>query len=329
MEIYGNILETLGNTPLVRLARFSPSGAPLVAKIEFFNPGSSVKDRIGVAMIEAAERSGELKPGGLIVEPTSGNTGLGLAIAANLKGYRLICTAADKISKEKVALLEAYGVEVILCPTQVAADDPRSYYKVAERIRDERGAFLPYQYHNQANPEAHYRTTGPEIWRQTDGKITHWVAGMGTGGTISGTARYLKEMNPAIRVVGVDPVGSVYAYYKDHGKMPPEEKIHQYLIDGIGEDFLPGSIWLDTIDEVITVTDPEAYDTVFELARKEAIFTGSSGGAAAAAARRVAAAAGPDALVVTLFPDSGERYLSKLNPHWLGQRGLTVSACGG
>jgi len=322
MQIYDNILETLGNTPLVRLKRFSPTGAPLAAKVETFNPGSSVKDRIGLPLIEAGERSGQLKPGGTIVEPTSGNTGLGLAMAAALKGYKLICTAADKIPGEKVALLRAFGVEVITCPTEVAADDPRSYYKVAERIRDERGAYLPYQYYNQANPEAHYNSTGPEIWRQTDGAVTHWVAGIGTGGTISGTARYLKEQNPAVRVVAVDTVGSIYAYYKAHGEMPPPELIHQYLVDGIGEDFMPATVWWDYIDEVVTIDDRTAYAATMELARKEAIFCGSSAGAAAAAARTVAQGLPDSALVVTLFPDSGERYLSKLNEQWLKEKGL-------
>ena len=322
MDIYDHILETLGNTPLVKLRRFHPEGALLTTKVETFNPGSSVKDRIGVAMIEAGVKAGLLEPGGTIVEPTSGNTGLGLAIAAILRGYHMVCTAADKIPKEKVALLEAHGVEVILCPTHVEADDPRSYYKQAERIRDEEGAFLPYQYYNQANPEAHYRTTGPEIWRQTDGRVTHWVAGIGTGGTISGAGKYLKEQNPEIQVIGVDPVGSVYAYLREHGEMPPAEKIHQYLIDGIGEDFLPESVWFEVIDRVVTVDDKTAYKAVLELARTEAIFTGSSGGAAVAAARQVAAELPPDALVVTLLPDSGERYLSKLNQDWMRQQGL-------
>lgn len=322
MEIYDNILETLGDTPLVRLSRYAPDGAPVVAKVEAFNPGSSVKDRIGIAMIEAAEREGTLTPGMTIVEPTSGNTGVGLAIAAILRGYPMICTAADKIPAEKLALLEAYGVEVITCPTDVAADDRRSYYKVAERIRDEQGAFLPYQYYNQANPQAHYETTGPEIWRQTDGRVTHWVAGLGTGGTVSGAAKYLKEQNPEIRVVGVDPIGSIYTYYKEHGELPPEEQIHQYLIDGIGEDFLPDSCWIDQIDEVIQVDDKTAYGAVLELARGEAIFTGSSGGAAVAGARRVAAELPAEALVVTLLPDSGERYLSKLNETWMREKGL-------
>ncbi|MFQ5525323.1 MAG: PLP-dependent cysteine synthase family protein [Thermoanaerobaculia bacterium] len=322
MDLYENILETLGNTPLVKLDRYCKGPATVAAKIESFNPGSSVKDRIGIAMIEAAEEAGQLSPGQAIVEPTSGNTGLGLAIAAILRGHPMICTSADKIPPEKVALLEAYGVEVITCPTNVSADDPKSYYKTAERIRDERGAFLPYQYYNQANPEAHYRSTGPEIWRQTEGKVTHWVAGVGTGGTISGAAKYLKEQNPDIKVIGVDPIGSVYQHYKEHGELPHEDDIHQYLIDGIGEDLLPESVWMDTIDEIIKVDDQSAYDAVFELAQTEAIFTGSSGAAAAVGARRVADELGEDGFVVTLFPDSGERYLSKLNPKWLKEQGL-------
>ena len=321
MDIYESLLDTLGNTPLVRMSRYVPSGN-VVVKVESFNPGSSVKDRIGIAMIEEAEEKGLLEPGGTIVEPTSGNTGLGLAIVAALRGYKLICTAADKIPKEKVALLEAYGARVITCPTSVAADDPRSYYKVAERIRDEEGAFLPYQYYNQANPTAHYRTTGPEIWNQTNGQITHWVAGMGTGGTISGVARFLKEQNPDIKVIGVDPEGSVYAHYRRHGELPPEDQIHSYLTDGIGEDFMPTTVWWDVIDDVVTVSDKQAYDAVFEVASLEGIFTGSSGGAAAVGARQVSQGADDDSLIVTLFPDSGERYLSKLNPEWLADKGL-------
>jgi cystathionine beta-synthase len=322
MQIHDDILKTLGNTPLVALRRFHPAGALVAAKIESFNPGASVKDRIGGALIDAGEKSGALKPGGTIVEPTSGNTGLALAMAAALRGYKLICTAPDKISKEKTSLLRAFGAEVIPCPTNVAADDPRSYYKVAERIRDERGAYLPYQYYNPANPEAHYASTGPEIWKQTDGKVTHWVAGVGTGGTIGGAAKFLKEKNPAIRVIGVDTVGSIYAYYRKEGKLPPADQIHQYLIDGIGEDFLPSTVWWDYIDEIVTIDDRSAYRAVFELARKEAILVGSSAGAAAAGARLVAQTAPASAIVVTLFPDSGERYLSKLNPEWLREKGL-------
>ncbi|MFL6196913.1 MAG: PLP-dependent cysteine synthase family protein [Thermoanaerobaculia bacterium] len=322
MEIYENILETLGNTPLIKLGRFHAGPALLAAKVESFNPGGSVKDRIGIAMIEAGEKAGLLKPGGTIVEPTSGNTGVGLAMAANLRGYRLICTCAEKIPKEKVALLEAMGATVITCPTNVEADDPRSYYKVAERIRDEEGAYLPYQYYNQANPEAHYRSTGPEVWRQTGGKVTHWVCGVGTGGTISGAAKYLKERNPDVRVIGVDTVGSVYAYYIQHRELPPAEQIHQYLIDGIGEDFMPTTVWWDYIDEFVTIDDKTAYRAAMELARKESIFTGSSGGAAVAGARQVAQLLGGDGLVVTLLPDSGERYLSKLNKDWMAEKGL-------
>jgi cystathionine beta-synthase len=322
MEILDSILDAMGDTPLVRLRRFSPGDPPVVAKLEVFNPGGSVKDRIGLALVEAGERSGQLSPGGTIVEPTSGNTGVGLAIVAALRGYKLVCTAADKIPPEKVALLRAFGAEVITCPTDVPADDPRSYYKTAERIRDERGAYLPYQYYNQANPQAHYRSTGPEIWRQTEGRVTHWVAGVGTGGTISGVAKFLKEQNPDVRVVGVDTVGSVYAYYREHGRLPPADQIHQYLIDGIGEDFLPATVWWDYIDEVVTVDDRSAYRATIDLARREGIFCGSSGGAAADGARRVASRAPADALVVTLLPDSGERYLSKLNEEWMRERGL-------
>ena len=321
MEIHDDILGTLGNTPLVRLKRYCPTGN-LAVKVESFNPGSSVKDRIGVQMINAAEKSGELKPGGLIVEPTSGNTGLGLALVAALRGYRLICTASEKIPKEKVRLLEAHGAEVITCPTNVEADDSGSYYKVAERIRDEQGAFLPYQYHNQNNPQAHYESTGPEVWRQTDGTVTHWVVGMGTGGTISGTAKFLKEKNPNIQVVGIDTEGSVYEFYRKNGELPPADQIHQYAIDGIGEDFLPASVWWDYIDDVITVADKPAYQACFEMARTEGIFCGSSGGAAAVGAKQVAEAASEDSLVVTLFPDSGERYLSKFDPEWMAERDL-------
>jgi cystathionine beta-synthase len=322
MQIYENVLETLGNTPLVKLGRFFPGPATLAAKVEFFNPGGSVKDRIGIALIEAGEKSGQLEPGGTIVEPTSGNTGVGLAMAANLKGYRLICVAPDKIPKEKIALLEAMGARVVTCPTNVAADDPRSYYKVSARLRDEEGAYLPNQYYNQANPEAHYRTTGPEIWRQTDGKVTHFVVGVGTGGTISGTAKYLKEQNPNVQVLGVDTVGSVYKYYFEHRELPPADQIHGYLIDGIGEDFMPGCVWWDYIDGIVTIDDKTAYQAALELARRESIFTGSSGGAAVAGARQVAEGLGPDGLVVSLVPDSGERYLSKLNKQWLTEKGL-------
>ncbi len=328
MQIAKSVLDLVGNTPLVYLDRVRKrDGARVAAKLEMFNPGSSVKDRIGLPMIRAGEKAGLLKKGGTIVEPTSGNTGLGLAMAATLLGYKMVCTAPDKIPKEKVRLLEAFGARVILCPTDVDADDPRSYYKVAERLRDEEGAYLPYQYYNPANPKAHYRTTGPEIWRQTDGKLTHFVAGVGTGGTISGTGKYLHEASAGrrrggrVQVIGVDTVGSVYTEYFRTGKFPKD--IHQYLIDGIGEDFMPTTVWWDAIDGIEQVTDEDAYLMQARLAREEAIFTGSSGGAAVHAAVKVAAKLPKSALVVTLLPDTGERYLSKFNVEWMEEHGLT------
>jgi cystathionine beta-synthase len=326
MDIAGSVLDLVGNTPLVYLDRVRErKGARVAAKLEMFNPGSSVKDRIGLPMIRAGEKAGLLKPGGTIVEPTSGNTGLGLAMAASVLGYKMICTAADKITVEKVRLLEAFGAQVITCPTNVDADDPRSYYKVAERIRDEQGAYLPYQYYNQANPEAHLHTTGPEIWEQTDGRLTHLVFGMGTGGTISGTGRYVhqqaKKAKRSVQVVAVDTVGSVYKEYHKTGRFPKD--IHQYLIDGIGEDFMPSTVWWEEIDDVATCTDEDAYLMQARLAREEAIFTGSSGGAAAHAAVQIAAKLPKDALVVTLLPDTGERYLTKFNLAWMESKGLT------
>ena len=281
---HGDLREHPGNPgehPLIKLGRFHSGPATLAAKVESFNPGGSVKDRIGIAMIEAAEKAGLLKPGGTIVEPTSGNTGVGLALVANLRGYRLICTCAEKIPKEKIALLEAMGADVVIpCPTDVEADDPRSYYKVAERIRDEEGRLPPLPVLQPGQPRGPLPHHRPEIWRQTDGKVTHWVVGVGTGGTISGTAKFLKEQNPAVHVVGVDTVGSVYAYYHEHRELPPAEQIHQYLIDGIGEDFMPSTVWWDYIDEIVTIDDKTAYRATMELARRESIFTGSSGGAA-------------------------------------------------
>ncbi|HUR25190.1 MAG TPA: pyridoxal-phosphate dependent enzyme [Candidatus Thermoplasmatota archaeon] len=326
MDIAASVLDLVGNTPMVYLDRVrEPKGARVAAKLEMFNPGSSVKDRIGLPLIRAGEKAGLLKPGGTIVEPTSGNTGLGLAMAASILGYKMICTAADKITVEKVRLLEAFGAQVITCPTNVDADDPRSYYKVAERIRDEQGAYLPYQYYNQANPEAHLHSTGPEIWEQTDGKVTHLVVGMGTGGTISGTGRHLhqqaKKAKRSVQVVAVDTVGSVYKEFHRTGTFPRD--IHQYLIDGIGEDFMPSTVWWEEIDHVATCTDEDAYLMQARLAREEAIFTGSSGGAAAHAAVQIAARLPKDALVVTLLPDTGERYLTKFNLAWMDSKGLT------
>lgn len=330
MAIAKSVLDLVGNTPLVYLDRLRASvnkgkGARIAAKLEAMNPGGSVKDRIGLPLIRAGEKAGLLKKGGTIVEPTSGNTGLGLAMAAALLGYRMVCTVPDKVTVEKQNLLKAYGAELIVCPTNVDADDPRSYYKQAERMRDEEGAYLPYQYYNKANPEAHLKTTGPEIWKDTNGKVTHFVAGMGTGGTISGTGRYLHKqadrLGKPIAVVGVDTVGSVYTEYHKSGKFPAD--IHQYLIDGIGEDFMPTTVWWDEIDHVLQVSDEDAYLMQAKLAREEAIFSGSSAGAAVHAALKVAKAAPASSLVVTLIPDLGDRYLSKFNLEWMESKGLT------
>lgn len=326
MDIHDSILDLVGNTPMVYLDALRPEGgARIAAKLEMFNPGFSVKDRIGTNLIRAGEASGALKPRGTIVEPTSGNTGLGLAMAAKLMGYKMVCTLPDKVPEAKRDLLRAYGAEVVVCPTNVEADDPRSYYKQAEARRDA-GAYLPYQYYNQANPESHVKTTGPEIWKQTDGKITHFVAGVGTGGTISGIGRYLHGQNKDVRVVGVDTEGSIYAYLHEHGEMPPADQIHQYEIQGIGEDFLPESVWMNEIDDVLTVSDADAFTAQAKLVQKCAVFSGSSAGAAVAGAIRVAAGADPDDLVVTLIPDAGERYIASFRPDWLRQKGFTEAA---
>ncbi len=307
-----SILDTIGHTPLVRLRRVARDlPCPVLAKLEFFNPGGSVKDRIGLAMVEAAERAGHLKPGGTIVECTSGNTGLGLAMVASVRGYKAVFCMPDKVSVEKVNLLKAFGAEVLLTPTAVLPDSPESYYSVAQRIAKERpGAYLMNQYHNPSNPEAHYRSTGPELWEQTAGKITHFVAGMGTGGTISGTARYLKEKNPKVQVVGADPVGSILKHYKETGEM---SEAHTYKIEGVGEDFIPSATDFSLVDRVISCNDRDGLNLARRLAREDAIFVGGSSGMAAWVALEVARTAGPDALVVVLLPDTGERYLSKVH----------------
>jgi len=307
VQYHETILSTIGRTPLVRvrkLARDCP--APVLAKLEFFNPGGSVKDRIGLAMVEAAEKSGQLRPGGTIVECTSGNTGLGLAMVAAVKGYRAVFCMPDKV----------FGAEVLLSPTAVAPDSPESYYSVAKRIATERpGAYLTNQYYNLANPEAHYLTTGPELWEQTAGKITHFVAGMGTGGTISGTSKYLKEKNPKVRVVGADPVGSILKAYKDTGKVT---EAHTYKIEGVGEDFIPGATDFSVVDRVLSCNDHDGLNMARTLAREEAIFVGGSAGMAAWVALEVARGCGPNDLVVVLLPDTGERYLSKVhNDEWM------------
>ena len=312
VRYHESVLDTVGHTPLVRLrevARNCP--APVLAKLEYFNPGGSVKDRIGLAMVEAAERDGRLKRGGTIVECTSGNTGMGLAMVAAVRGYRAVFCMPDKVSLEKVSLLKAFGAEVVLSPTAVAPDSPESYYSVARRITQERsGAVLMDQYHNPANPEAHYRTTGPELWEQTAGRITHFVTGMGTGGTISGTGRYLKEKNPAVRVIGADPVGSILKHYHDTHEIT---EAHTYKIEGVGEDFIPTATDFSVIDEVISCGDRDGLGMTRRLAREEAIFVGGSAGMAAWVALEVAKRGTADDLVVVLLPDTGERYLSKVH----------------
>src|SRR5687767_8383565 len=278
------------------------------------NPGGSVKDRIGLRMIEAAERAGALKPGGTIVEPTSGNTGVGLAVAAAIKGYRCIFTMPDKMSQEKIALLRAYGAEVVITPTAVAPESPESYYSVANRLTEEiPGAFQPNQYANQANPEAHYASTGPELWRQTDGEIDVFVAGVGTGGTISGTGRYLKEQKPGVTIVGADPEGSLYS----------GDEVHPYLVEGVGEDFMPDTYDASVVDRFVRVSDRDSFLTARRLVREEGILTGGSGGLAAWAALQVAADYPADANIVVLLPDGGRGYLSKIfNDDWMASNGF-------
>jgi cystathionine beta-synthase len=315
-EIRDSILDAIGNTPMVRLSRIGSEVAPeIVAKIEALNPGGSIKDRIALGLIESAERDGHLRPGGTLVEPTSGNTGTGLALAALLKGYRVIAVMPDKMSKEKIDLLRAYGAEVVVAPTEVPPDSPESYYRVADRLTEEiPGAFQPNQYFNQANPEAHYRTTGPEIWRQTEGRLTHFVSGIGTGGTITGAGRYLKERDGGIEVIGADPVGSVYS----GGEAKP------YLVEGVGEDFWPESFDPSIVDRYVTVGDRESFLMTRRLASTEGILAGGSSGMALHAALEVARELDdPTAMIVVVLPDGGRSYLSKIyNDAWMRQYGF-------
>ena len=324
MEIANNILETIGQTPLVRLNKITATiPATVVAKVESFNPGNSVKDRMAVKMIEDAEADGRLKPGGVIVEGTSGNTGMGLALAAIVKGYKLICVSTDKQSKEKFDVLRAVGAEVIVCPTAVAPEDPRSYYSVSKRIASETpNAWYVNQYDNPSNAQAHYEQTGPEIWRQTEGKITHFVVGVGTGGTISGVGRYLKEQNPHIKIWGIDTYGSVFKKYHETGIFD-ENEIYPYITEGIGEDILPENVDFDVIDQFEKVTDKDAAVYTRKLAREEGIFAGNSCGAAIKGVLQLAPHFTSDDLVVVLLHDSGSRYIGKMyNDDWMREKGF-------
>jgi len=316
VQYANSLLDLIGDTPLVKLDRTTDGAKGLVlAKVEYLNPGGSVKDRIATRMIEAAEASGELKPGGTIVEPTSGNTGVGLAMVAQQRGYKCVFVCPDKVSEDKQNVLRAYGAEVVVCPTAVAPEHPDSYYNVSDRlVREIDGAWKPNQYANENNPRSHYETTGPEIWQQTDGKITHFVAGVGTGGTISGIGKYLKEQNPDVQVIGADPAGSVYS----GGTGRP------YLVEGVGEDFWPTTYDRDIADRIIEVSDADSFQFTRRLAREEAMLVGGSSGMAAFAAVQLAKELDdPDAVIVVLLPDSGRGYLGKVfNDEWLAQYGF-------
>jgi cystathionine beta-synthase len=316
VEYVEHVVDLVGNTPLVKLNSITEGAAPLVlAKVEYLNPGGSVKDRIALRMVEAAEASGELKPGGTIVEPTSGNTGVGLALVAQRRGYKCVFVCPDKVSEDKRNVLKAYGAEVVVCPTAVAPEHPDSYYNVSDRlVREIPGAWKPDQYSNPQNPLSHYHSTGPELWRQTEGRITHFVAGVGTGGTISGTGRYLKEVSGGkVKIIGADPEGSVYS----GGTGRP------YLVEGVGEDFWPDAYDRDICDEIVAVSDADSFAVTRRLAREEGLLVGGSCGMAAAAAMKVAQGCGPDDVVVVLLPDGGRGYLSKVfNDQWMSSYGF-------
>jgi cystathionine beta-synthase len=324
MKVSNNILETIGNTPLVRLNKLTKEvEATVLAKVEYFNPGSSVKDRMAVKMVEDAEADGRLQPGGTIVEGTSGNTGMGLALAAIVKGYSLICVSTDKQSKEKFDILRAVGAEVIVCPTDVAPEDPRSYYSTSKRIAEETpNSWYVNQYDNPSNAIAHYEQTGPEIWEQTEGKITHFVVGVGTGGTISGVGKFLKEKNPDIKIWGIDTYGSVFKKYHETGIFD-ENEIYSYITEGIGEDILPENVNFDVIDGFEKVTDKDAAVYTRKMAREEGIFAGNSCGAAVKGLLQLKKHFKKDDVVVVLLHDSGSRYVGKMyNDDWMRERGF-------
>lgn len=324
-HVYENILGTIGNTPLVRINSITKglTKAKIYAKVETFNPGNSIKDRMALKMIEDAEKDGRLKPGGTIIEGTSGNTGMGLAIAAIIKGYKCIFTTTDKQSKEKVDALKAFGAEVIVCPTNVDPEDPRSYYSVSSRlIKEVPNSWKPNQYDNLSNSQAHYEQTGPEIWDQTEGKITHLVVGVGTGGTICGTGKYLKEKNPNIKIWGIDTYGSVFKKYKETGIFDKNE-IYPYITEGIGEDFLPANVNFDIIDLFEKVTDKDAAIMTARITKEEGIFAGNSAGSAMAGLLQLAPKLKADDLVVVIFHDHGTRYLGKMfNEDWMREKGF-------
>ncbi len=318
---FNNILEAIGNTPLVRLNKVPQKygvKATVLGKVEFFNPGNSIKDRMALKMVEDAEASGTLKPGGTIIEGTSGNTGMGLAIAAAVKGYKCIFTTTDKQSKEKADILRAMGAEVIVCPTNVAPDDPQSYYSTARRLHEETpNSVYVNQYDNLSNRQAHYETTGPELWEQTEGKITHLVVGVGTGGTISGTGKYLKEQNPDIKIIGIDTYGSTLKAYHETGKIDPES-IHSYITEGIGEDIIPENIDFSIIDQFVKVTDKDGAVLARELATQEGLFLGYSCGSAIQGLIEIKDQLKEDDLVVVIFHDHGSRYVGKVyNDDWM------------
>ncbi|WMN11282.1 cystathionine beta-synthase [Marivirga salinae] len=322
---YNSIIETIGNTPLVKLNKVN-KGIPgtILVKVEYFNPGNSMKDRMAIKMVEDAEKEGKLKPGGTIIEGTSGNTGMGLALAAISKGYKCVFTLADKQSKEKMDILRAMGAEVIVCPTNVSPDDPRSYYSVAKKIHEETpNSIYPNQYDNMSNSRAHYETTGPEIWEQTEGKITHWAAGVGTGGSMCGTSRYLKDQNPEIRSIGIDSYGSVFKKYKETGKFD-EKEIYPYLTEGIGEDILPKNVDFAMIDHFVKVTDKDGAIMTRRLAREEGLFCGWSCGSAVHGALEYAEEnMKEDDVMVIILPDHGTRYLGKIyNDDWMKDHGF-------